>query len=113
MIWTAFAVAFFVYPTVFALREAIVRPHPVPAAPIRETEMLVGIQAVQIRVMRLTSEEQNAFIILRREKHDHTARKWQAHGQSAKCSSILISIGQVHDDELARHIDDTEGHVEQ
>jgi len=37
MICTALAVAFFVYPTVLALRDAIVSPHPVPAAPIKES----------------------------------------------------------------------------
>ena len=38
MICTALAVAFFVYPTVFALNMAMVRPQLVPAAPMRESK---------------------------------------------------------------------------
>jgi hypothetical protein len=37
IIWTALVVAFLVYPTVLALKDAMVRPHPVPAAPISES----------------------------------------------------------------------------
>ena len=37
MICTALDVAFLVYPTVLALMDAIVRPQPVPAAPMRES----------------------------------------------------------------------------
>jgi hypothetical protein len=40
MICTALAVAFLVYPTVLALSEAIVRPQPVPAAPMSESKAI-------------------------------------------------------------------------
>ena len=74
MICTALAVAFLVYPTVLALSEAIVRPQPVPAAPMSESNW-VSKAICQNTSNGLTAKEKYPSIVLRSHEHEHPTDK--------------------------------------
>lgn len=113
MIWTALVVAFLVYPTVLALKDAMVRPHPVPAAPISEsTKELASTRGGMNRVP-LTPEEKNSPVRLRTKKHNHTPDEGETHGAHGESRSVVVSVREVHDDQFARSVDHSEWHLKQ
>ena len=79
-----------------------------------QSESLVKVNtAHDHEAHRLTAKKKYSFVRLRSEQHDHATSEWETHGQGSKSGSILETIGEIHDDELADHVDDTQGHVEE